>query len=134
MTETNGQNIGRVTQIIGSTLDAEFEEDHLPAIYNALKVDIERKVMGHTTRDTLWCEVASHLGGGSEGVQGDVVGRSDGDGTRLERGAQEEDGAGPRAPEPLTEHGAGHGGGFEDLRGGDCTRERGQRRDETREN
>ena len=31
-------NVGRVTQIIGSTFDAEFPEDHLPAIYNAVKV------------------------------------------------------------------------------------------------
>ena len=34
-------NTGRVSQVIGSTLDAEFEEDKLPAIYNALKVDVE---------------------------------------------------------------------------------------------
>ena len=30
---------GRVTQIIGSTFDAEFPEDHLPPIYNAVKID-----------------------------------------------------------------------------------------------
>ena len=32
---TNGKNIGRVTQIIGSTFDAEFPESSLPEIYHA---------------------------------------------------------------------------------------------------
>ncbi len=32
------QNIGHVTQVIGSTFDVEFAEDHLPAIYNAVKM------------------------------------------------------------------------------------------------
>ncbi len=40
-----GKNIGRVTQIIGSTFDAEFPEDHLPAIYNAVKID--SRAQGH---------------------------------------------------------------------------------------
>ena len=34
---------GRIVQVIGSTFDAEFEEGHLPEIYNALKVDAEYK-------------------------------------------------------------------------------------------
>ena len=29
---------GRITQVIGSTFDAEFDEGHLPEIYNALKI------------------------------------------------------------------------------------------------
>jgi len=57
-------NYGRVTQVIGSVLDAEFSEDKLPGIYNALKLEVERTVMGETSTDTLWCEVAQHLGGG----------------------------------------------------------------------
>ncbi len=28
---------GRISQVIGSTFDAEFEEGHLPNIYNALQ-------------------------------------------------------------------------------------------------
>jgi len=59
----NTANVGRITQVIGSTLDAEFHERELPAIYNALKVDIERTVLGETTSEILWCEVAQHLGG-----------------------------------------------------------------------
>ncbi len=35
----NGQHEGRIVQVIGSTFDAEFEEGHLPEIYNALKID-----------------------------------------------------------------------------------------------
>ena len=37
------KNIGRITQVIGSTFDAEFAEDKLPAIYNAVRVDNEEK-------------------------------------------------------------------------------------------
>ena len=29
--------VGRIVQVIGSTFDAEFEEGHLPEIYNALQ-------------------------------------------------------------------------------------------------
>ena len=43
---------GKVVQVVGSTLDAEFEEGHLPEILNALYIDKEV------------CEVQQHLGGG----------------------------------------------------------------------
>ena len=69
-------NIGRVTQVIGSTLDAEFAEDRMPRIYNALRVDVERTVLGETTREVLWCEVAQHLGGGR--VRAVALGSTDG--------------------------------------------------------
>ncbi|HKI16966.1 MAG TPA: F0F1 ATP synthase subunit beta, partial [Isosphaeraceae bacterium] len=50
---------GRVSQVIGSTFDAEFDEGHLPNIYNALKIDTESKgVKVHLTG-----EVQQHLGG-----------------------------------------------------------------------
>ncbi len=32
---------GEVTQVIGSTLDARFPEAEMPAIYNALKIEME---------------------------------------------------------------------------------------------
>jgi F-type H+-transporting ATPase subunit beta len=54
------QNIGRVTQIIGSTFDAQFPEDCMPAIYNAVKVVVETE----GTKTTLTGEVQQHLGGG----------------------------------------------------------------------
>jgi len=57
-------NIGKVVQVIGSTLDAQYDEDSMPSIYNALKVDVERTVLGRTAQEVLWCEVAQHLGGG----------------------------------------------------------------------
>ena len=38
MADTMVKKIGRVTQVIGSTLDAEFDEDKMPALYNALCV------------------------------------------------------------------------------------------------
>jgi len=53
------QNVGKVVQVIGSTLDAEFPEGNLPEIYNALELEIE--VMGNKLK--LVCEVQQHLGG-----------------------------------------------------------------------
>src|SRR5205807_2350885 len=55
----NGQRTGRIVQVIGSTFDAEFEEGHLPEIYNAIKVDAEHKGV----RIRLTGEVQQHLGG-----------------------------------------------------------------------
>ena len=49
-------NAGKVTQVIGSTLDAEFPQNHLPAIYNALEVQ------NPATGRKLVCEVEQHLG------------------------------------------------------------------------
>jgi F-type H+-transporting ATPase subunit beta len=72
---------GRVSQVIGSTLDAEFPEESLPAIYNALKTEVEVKIGEHTHQETLWCEVAQHLGGGR--VRAVALGSTDG----LRRGA-----------------------------------------------
>ena len=70
------ENFGTVTQVIGSTLDAQFGEDHLPAIYNALKVEVEREILGQKSTETLWCEVAQHLGGGR--VRAVSLGSTDG--------------------------------------------------------
>src|SRR6516225_7449212 len=58
---TNGQQtkIGKIVQVIGSIFDAEFEEGHLPEIYNALKIETENK--GVSIR--LTGEVQQHLGG-----------------------------------------------------------------------
>jgi len=57
---TATQNIGRITQIIGSTFDVEFEEGQLPAIYNAVKITSEHKGV----KIDLTGEVQQHLGGG----------------------------------------------------------------------
>ena len=53
------ENYGKVVQVIGSTLDAEFPEGKLPGIYNALVLETE--VMGQKIR--LVSEVQQHLGG-----------------------------------------------------------------------
>ncbi|MEM7354407.1 MAG: F0F1 ATP synthase subunit beta [Acidobacteriota bacterium] len=73
---------GTVTQVIGSTLDAQFPEDKLPAIYNALHVEVTRTVLGEDITETLWCEVAQHLGGGR--IRAVALGSTDG----LQRGAK----------------------------------------------
>jgi F-type H+-transporting ATPase subunit beta len=59
-TATATNHIGRVTQVIGSTFDAEFGEDSLPAIYNAVKVESDKKGV----KLNLTGEVQQHLGGG----------------------------------------------------------------------
>jgi F-type H+-transporting ATPase subunit beta len=56
---TMSENYGKVVQVIGSTLDAEFPEGKLPEIYNALVLETE--VMGQKIR--LVSEVHQHLGG-----------------------------------------------------------------------
>src|SRR5438034_1747265 len=56
---TNGQQAGRIVQVIGSTFDAEFEEGHLPEIYHALRIEAEYKGVPIKLRG----EVQQHLGG-----------------------------------------------------------------------
>jgi F-type H+-transporting ATPase subunit beta len=73
---TTKNTVGKVTQVIGSTLDAEFPEGSLPGIYNALRTEVETKVLGRTEKQTLWCEVAQHLGGGR--VRAVALGSTDG--------------------------------------------------------
>jgi len=60
MATATAQNIGKVTQIIGSTFDAEFAADALPDIYNALVVDSNVKGI----QINVTGEVQQHLGGG----------------------------------------------------------------------
>src|SRR3954471_2177764 len=63
---------GKITQVIGSTFDAEFPEDSLPAIYNAVKIETG----GNGTSMNLTGEIASHLGGGK--VRAVALGSTDG--------------------------------------------------------
>ena len=60
MATATATSTGHVTQIIGSTFDAEFSEENLPEIYNALTIDQE--VKGVHVKVTG--EVQQHLGGG----------------------------------------------------------------------
>ena len=64
---------GSVIQVIGSTFDAQFPEDAMPEIYNAVSVNIE-----HTdgSKTALTGEVARHLGGGQ--VRCVALGSTDG--------------------------------------------------------
>ncbi|MFM7160339.1 MAG: F0F1 ATP synthase subunit beta [Planctomycetaceae bacterium] len=56
---TATQTFGKITQVIGSTFDCEFPDNHLPEIYNAVKVETSNK--GVDIR--LTGEVQQHLGG-----------------------------------------------------------------------
>jgi F-type H+-transporting ATPase subunit beta len=51
---------GNIVQVIGSTFDVEFDDAHLPSIYNAVKID--GKTAGNITIN-LTGEVQQHLGG-----------------------------------------------------------------------
>jgi F-type H+-transporting ATPase subunit beta len=55
-----GRNAGRITQVIGSTFDVEFDEDSLPAIFNAVRVQSDNKGV----KINLTGEVQQQLGGG----------------------------------------------------------------------
>ncbi|MEM8874211.1 MAG: F0F1 ATP synthase subunit beta [Planctomycetota bacterium] len=76
---------GKIAQVIGSTFDAEFDEGHLPAIYNAIKISYE--VNGEA--NTLTGEVQQHLGGGK--VRAVALGGTDG----LRRGMEVSDTGAP---------------------------------------
>ena len=59
---TNGQAVGRVVQIIGPVIDVEFEEKHLPPIYQALRI-VSDGFDVPTPIDVI-AEVQQHLGEG----------------------------------------------------------------------
>src|SRR5438876_1107240 len=59
MAETK-QKVGRVIQIIGPAVDVEFEEGHLPAIYNAVRIT-DNLELGKVPIDVV-VEVANHIG------------------------------------------------------------------------
>ncbi len=76
---------GRITQVIGSTFDAQFPESELPEIYNAVRIEWDqdgehKKLVG---------EVEQHLGGGR--VRCVALGSTDG----LRRGTECVDEGGP---------------------------------------
>lgn len=79
MSESN--NMGQVTQVIGSVIDARFTEHNLPEIYNALELQVQGR--------KLICEVQQHLGGGNVRA----VGLSSTDG--VQRGQQVKDTGSP---------------------------------------
>jgi F-type H+-transporting ATPase subunit beta len=85
MSTATAKNIGRITQVIGSTFDVEFAEDALPAIYNAVKVNSEHKGV----KINLTGEVQQQLGGGR--VRCVALGSTDG----LIRGQECVDTGGP---------------------------------------
>jgi F-type H+-transporting ATPase subunit beta len=57
--EAKKSNFGRVVQVIGPVLDVEFESEHLPELYNALR--IREKTDAGTDIDVV-VEVQQHIG------------------------------------------------------------------------
>jgi F-type H+-transporting ATPase subunit beta len=71
-------NQGKVVQVIGPVLDIEFPMGKLPAIYNAVRIDIPAENSATKEAQTITAEVAQHLGdntvrvvalGATEGVR-----------------------------------------------------------------
>src|SRR5579871_3073808 len=60
MVTTAPKKVGKIVQVIGSTFDVEFEEGHLPEIYNALKIKSKN---ADGVQIDLTGEVQQHLGG-----------------------------------------------------------------------
>ncbi len=73
--------VGTITQVVGVVIDADFGQGHLPAIYNALEVELHGK--------KLLFEVAQHLSESS--VRAIALGSTDG----LERGVEIKDTGAP---------------------------------------
>jgi F-type H+/Na+-transporting ATPase subunit beta len=59
-TAATEQNVGKVIQVIGPVVDVEFEQGHLPAIYNALRVSADGQSAGGAIDVVV--EVQQHLG------------------------------------------------------------------------
>src|SRR3954451_85396 len=59
MSAANGHNVGKIVEIKGVVIDAQFEGE-LPAIYNALEISVPAAADGAAT--TLVAEVQQHLG------------------------------------------------------------------------
>jgi F-type H+-transporting ATPase subunit beta len=78
-------SVGKIAQVIGSTFDAEFDEGHIPEIYNALQVEGDVKGV----KISLIGEVQQQLGGNR--VRCVALGSTDG----LVRGMDVVDTGGP---------------------------------------
>ncbi|MFM8213916.1 MAG: F0F1 ATP synthase subunit beta, partial [Pirellula sp.] len=72
MSVSSANRVGKISQVIGSTFDAQFPEDNLPPIYNAVKVTSSKKGV----EINLTGEVQQHLGGGK--VRCVALGSTDG--------------------------------------------------------
>ncbi len=64
------KNIGKIIQIIGPVVDVQFENGHLPAIYNALEITVTNGKLlasrsGKPEVGKLTLEVQQHLGDGA---------------------------------------------------------------------
>jgi F-type H+/Na+-transporting ATPase subunit beta len=55
------KNIGKVVQVIGPVVDVEFAPEHLPDIYNALRIEA---TTADGTRVRVTAEVQQHIGRG----------------------------------------------------------------------
>ena len=53
---------GKVIQVMGPSVDIQFEPETLPAIYNAIEIEMVNSRSGSRPAPTLVLEVAQHIG------------------------------------------------------------------------
>ena len=64
------QNVGKVVQVIGPVVDVEFEPEHLPELYNALKVEnLVAEVQQHIGRNQVRAVAMSSTDGVVRGME-----------------------------------------------------------------
>src|SRR3990167_9551150 len=80
--KTTKKNTGKVTQIMGAVVDVEFESGHLPEIYSALQIQVDKD-------NLLTLEVQQHLDDGQ--VRTVAMGTTDG----IKRGTEVTDTGSP---------------------------------------
>ena len=59
MTTTTQTSVGRIARVTGPVVDVEFPVEGMPALYNALEVDVD---FGDGEKRLLTLEVALHIG------------------------------------------------------------------------
>ena len=72
----NGQQTGKIVQIIGPVVDVEFSDNHLPPIYQSLRITSEG--FDVETPISVIAEVQQHLGRRSRSRRFDAADRRDG--------------------------------------------------------
>src|SRR5258706_13852187 len=77
-------NVGKVVQVIGPVLDVEFEPEHLPELYNAVRIDhpgnggtairLVAEVQQHIGRNQVRAVAMSTSDGAVRGMEGGDTG------------------------------------------------------------
>ena len=75
------ENVGKIVQVIGPVIDVKFDDASLPAIYNAVKIDLKgnklvAEVLQHLGNDTVRCVAMSSTDGLVRGMEAIDTGKA----------------------------------------------------------